>query len=98
MGVSSRSLAAGSAGIKLSLLGGPVATLSALEFAADQSGTSLEAVEKASRGMARNLLAASNGSEAANQALSALGLTLEQLRALSPSEQFLLISDRLSKI
>jgi len=159
MGVSSRSLAAGSAVIKLSLLGGPVdkqlkslenrmrsfgskmsalgtmgvaaggaivgafaaatkafigsgdalndmatrtgftvATLSALEFAADQSGTSLEAVEKASRGMARNLLAASNGSEAANQALSALGLTLEQLRALSPSEQFLLISDRLSKI
>jgi len=75
-----------------------VETLSALDYAAGQSGTSLESVEKASRGMARQLLAAENGSEGANANLAALGLTIEQLRGLKPEDQFTLIADRLSKV
>src|SRR5690606_31984009 len=38
-----------------------VEALSALDFAASQSGTSLEAVEKAVRGMSRNLVDAERG-------------------------------------
>src|ERR1700741_4371658 len=75
-----------------------VESLSALEYAANQSGASLQAVEKATMGMAKQLLAAQNGSTGAISNLAQLGLTIEQLRNMRPDEQFTLIADRLAAV
>jgi hypothetical protein len=73
-------------------------SLSALDYAATQSGASLETIETAAKGMARNLLAAEQGSAGAVQTLAALGLTVQQLQGMRPEEQFTLIADRISRI
>jgi TP901 family phage tail tape measure protein len=75
-----------------------VEALSALDFAASQSGTSLEAVEKAVRGMSRNLVDAERGLSTATDNFSDLGIALKDLQGLSPEEQFLLIAERISGI
>ncbi|MEW4530203.1 hypothetical protein [Maioricimonas sp. JC845] len=72
--------------------------LSALGFAAEQSGGSLQDVEKAVRRMQQTILDAERGSSTATDALENLGLTLGDLQGLTPDEQFRLIADRLSQI
>ena len=75
-----------------------VESLSELKFAAEQSGASLTDVEKAVRTMQRTLLDAEQGTSTATQALSQLGLTLEEIRGQSPERQFELISQRIAAI
>lgn len=75
-----------------------VEALGELGFAAAQSGASMEAVEKGARAMAKMLYAAEGGAAGANETLAALGLKLEDLRGLSPEEQFTLIAEGLEKI
>ena len=72
--------------------------LSTLRFAADQTGTSLEAVELALTGMSRFMLNAERGSKAATDTLRDLGLSLDELQRLRPAEQFRLIASRLALV
>ena len=58
-----------------------VESLSELSFAAHQSGTDMETVERAVKFMQRTIGAAAGGSSAAQAALAKLGLTVEQLLA-----------------
>ncbi len=75
-----------------------VESLSALGFAAEQSGSSLDSVERGIRGMQRQLLQAERGSSAVTDALEKLGLTADDLVGKSTEEQFLLFAERLSRI
>lgn len=75
-----------------------VESLSELSFAAHQSGTDMEAVERAVKVMQRTISAAADGSSSAQAALAKLGLTAEELQHLSPDEQFNLIASALNAI
>ncbi len=75
-----------------------VKALSELAFAAEQSGASLDSVEKGIRGMQRSLLNAEMGSKAATDALSALGLSVEDVSGMSPEDQFTMIADAIAGV
>lgn len=75
-----------------------VETLSELAYAAELSGADLDTLEGSLRKMQKAIVAAAEGSESANEALGQLGLTVADLRGLSPDQQFKLIADRLSQI
>jgi len=75
-----------------------VEALSELAYAADQSGANLETLEAGLRRMQTTVLDAARGSATAQESLAMLGVTVEQLAALSPDEQFKLLADRLSRI
>ncbi|MCA9251267.1 MAG: hypothetical protein KDA54_09035 [Phycisphaerales bacterium] len=75
-----------------------VEALSELGFAAEQSGTDLETLEKGIRVMQRTMGDASQGLATAVDAFDTLGLKVEQLQGLSPEQQFTAIADRLSQI
>lgn len=75
-----------------------VKALSELAFAAEQSGASLDSVEKGIRGMQRSLLNAEMGSKTATDALSALGLSVEELSGMSPEDQFTMIADAIGDV
>lgn len=75
-----------------------VETLSELAYAAELSGADLDTLEGSLRKMQKAIVAAAEGSESATDALGQLGLTVEDLRGLSPDQQFKLIADRLSQI
>ena len=72
--------------------------LSELGFAAELSGADLETLEKGIRKMQKSILDAERGLATTRQAMAQLGLTVEDLKGLSPEQQFLLIADRLSRI
>lgn len=73
-------------------------SVTALGFAAKQSGSDITAVEGGFRRMARSIQDLSDGSSTAVRAFGALGLGFGDLAGLSPEEQFLLIADRLSRV
>lgn len=75
-----------------------VEALSALKYAAEQSGSSLDGLETAIKGMTKFLDAARGGGKEATAAMTALGLSLSDLEGKSPDQQFKLIADRLSKV
>lgn len=75
-----------------------VERLSELAYAAEQSGADLTTLESGLRRMQKTIAEASEGSNSAQEALANLGLSVEQLAALSPDEQFTLIADRLAQI
>lgn len=75
-----------------------VETLSELAYAAELSGADLDTLEGSLRKMQKAIVAAAEGSESATDALGKLGLTVADLRGLSPDQQFKLIADRLSQI
>src|SRR4051812_22911691 len=75
-----------------------VESLSALKFAAEQSGGSLEEVESGLRKMSKLISGVSEGNKSAADTLRDLGLSFDQLRNLSPEEQFNAIGDALSKV
>lgn len=75
-----------------------VETLSELKFAGDQSGSSLEDIEKAAKKMASTLVDAKNGSDSAADSLAQLGLSAGMLLQISPEDQFLTIADALSQV
>jgi hypothetical protein len=75
-----------------------VEALSELRYAAEQSGSGAEDLEKGLRTMSRHIVEAARGSKQAQQTLGRLGLTIADLSGLSPDQQFALIADRLAKI
>ncbi|MBI5864317.1 MAG: hypothetical protein HZB38_07405 [Planctomycetes bacterium] len=75
-----------------------VEALSELSWAAHLAGTDLETLEGSVRKMQKFIVAAAGGSEGAREALSRLGLTVEELINLNPEQQFKRIADQLSKI
>lgn len=75
-----------------------VEALSELGYAADMSGGDMETLEGGLRKMQKMIAEAASGSETARQSLSALGITIADLKDLSPDEQFMLIADRLTQI
>lgn len=78
--------------------GASVEALSELKFAAQQSGSSIGAVEKGMQGMARTLLSAERGLTTATDNLAELGLSLADLRGKSPDKQFETLAQRISEI
>jgi hypothetical protein len=75
-----------------------VEQLSSLGYAADQTGTSMEAVEGGLRRLARFSQTASEGGKAAVDTLADLGLQSKALEGLTPDQQFLLIAEALDKV
>ncbi len=75
-----------------------VESLSELGFAAEQSGADLETLEKGVRTLQRTINDAERGLSTAEDALADLGLSAEQLRGLTPEEQFKLVAEALSRI
>lgn len=73
-------------------------SLSELGFAAEQSGSSLDAVGNALFRMRRRVANASTGSGPAARALGALGLSAEEITQLTPEEQLLTVADALQKV
>ncbi len=72
--------------------------LSELGFAAEQSGADMETLEKGLRRMQRTIYDAARGLSTATEGLSVLGLSVEDLKGLSPEDQFTLIADRIGAI
>lgn len=72
--------------------------VSELAYAAAQSGTSIETVESRIHRLQLTLAQASQGSQSARDALSALGLSARALQSLTPDEQLSALADRLSQI
>lgn len=75
-----------------------VEALSELSYAAQLSGADLGSVENGVRRMQRTIADAADGTAMATDALARLGLSAEQLMALSPEEQFSVIAKRLNEI
>lgn len=75
-----------------------VESLSQLAFATSQSGTSLEALEKGVRKMQRTIIDAATGSTEAAEAIGLLGLNLDDIRQLSPEDQFFAFADALAGV
>jgi hypothetical protein len=75
-----------------------VEALSELGFAAEQSGADLETLESGIKAMQRNIVAAAEGSREMRAKFAELKLTVADLKALTPEEQFILIADRISQI
>ena len=75
-----------------------VAALSELAYAAQLSGTDMETLEVGIKRMQKTIYQAATGSKSATEALAQLGLTVEDLRGLSPDQQFKLIADKLAAI
>jgi hypothetical protein len=75
-----------------------VEALSELKHAAEQSGSSIEALEKGVRTMQRVLTEARGGSQSANETLARLGLSIDALAGLNPEQQFLAIADALARV
>lgn len=73
-------------------------TLSRLGFAAEQSGASLEAVERGLKGMARFMLDASRGTETAKEILGDLRMEFGDIARLSPEDQFKAFAEAISRI
>jgi len=75
-----------------------VGALSELGYAAQLSGTDMETLEVGLKRMQKTLYQAATGSKTATDALAQLGLTVDDLRGLSPDQQFKLIADKLAAI
>lgn len=75
-----------------------VDSLSGLKFAAEQTGATLEDVEKATRKMSQNLVEAADGADGAADKFDKLGLSVDALKKLSPDKQFEAVIDALAKV
>jgi undecaprenyl pyrophosphate synthase len=72
--------------------------LSQLKYAAEQSGATLEDVEKGMRKLGDVTTQAANGSKSAQEALAKVGATAEQLSTMRPEDRLLAIVQGLSQI
>ena len=72
--------------------------VSELGFAAEQSGASMEILEKGIRTMQRSIVDAERGLSTQNDALDAMGLSIDQLIDKSPEQQFEIIAQAISKM
>lgn len=78
--------------------GASTEALSELAFAAEQSGSDIDTVERGFKGMARTLLNAERGLSTSTDVLSMLGLSIQQLQGLKPEDQFSLIAQKISEV
>lgn len=78
--------------------GASAEALSQLKYAAEQSGTSIEDVEKGGRKLGQVLYDANNGSKAAAASLAALGLSTKDLEGLSFEEKLMAVAEGLKGI
>lgn len=79
-------------------LGLSTETLSAYDFVAKRSGTSLETMAKAVQYLQKSIVDAGDGLTTATRAFDKLGLKAEDLKRMSPEEAFLTVGDALSKL
>jgi TP901 family phage tail tape measure protein len=75
-----------------------VEELSALKYAADQSGSSLDDLETSLKHLSKTVTAAGQGDKTALQTLLKLGVGYDELKGKLPDEQFKVVADRLSKV
>lgn len=75
-----------------------VETLSALEFAASQTGTDLETLEKGFFGLSRVLDDARDGLSTAALSFEKVGIDIRDLATLNPERQFVAVADALSQV
>ena len=75
-----------------------VEALSELRHAATRSGTSLASVEKSVGRMQRTIVDAQRGLSTATEAFDALGINIDELRQMSPEQQFETIAASLAAI
>ena len=73
-------------------------TLSELAFAIEQSGGSIQDVEKAFFGLSRAMFDAGQGSKMPNEALKEIGLSFADLEGMSPEEQFMRIAEAMAGV
>ena len=73
-------------------------SLAELGFAAEQSGSSLESIEKAMFGLSRSMFQAREGSSAVSAALDEIGLSYRDLQGLAPEQQLERISDAIAEV
>jgi hypothetical protein len=73
-------------------------TLSELRFAAEQTGTTLDGVEKGVKKMQMSINDLERGLTTAKDAFGTIGLSIESLRSLTPEQQFKRIADGISRI
>lgn len=84
---------------KLSLrLGVSTEFLSEMRHVADLTGVSFDRVDVGIRKMSKSINDAENGLSTSIRAFDSLGISLEELKSLSPEQQFELIADKLSKV
>lgn len=79
-------------------LGVSTDTLQELQFAAGQTGTSLETISDASRTFSERILEVKQGSADAKEQFDFLGLSAEQLGGLDTEDQLLALADSLSEV
>jgi hypothetical protein len=75
-----------------------VQSLSELKYAAELSGTSIEAIEIASRGMSDTMYQAAQGSDSAVAAFKSLGLSVGELRSMAPDEAFTKLASAVASV
>lgn len=73
-------------------------SLSALKFAAEQSGGNLKGVERGFAGLSRSIFELGRGSREAVDAFEAIGVTAIDLQGLNPEKQFEKVADGLASI
>lgn len=78
--------------------GASVESLSALGFAAEQSGSSIDALGSGLFRMRRRIANATTGAGPAKRALDALGLSADELTKLDSDQQLLKVADSLAKV
>ena len=78
--------------------GASTESLSQLRYAAEQSGSSLEDVERGMRKLSDVTTEAGKGNKAAAAALEQLGISADGISGKSVEEQFLMVAEGLSKI
>lgn len=75
-----------------------VENLSELGHAAGMTGTDLGAVEKGVRKMQKTLIEAANGSDTAQTAFGALGLSVDALMKMTPDQQFEAVAKAVGRV
>lgn len=78
--------------------GASAEALSQLAYAAGQSGTDIDVVEKSMRKLGQTITDARDGSSTAAKSLGVLGLKSADLAKMTPEKQMLAVADALAKI
>lgn len=73
-------------------------SVSILRFAADQTGTSLETMEAALRGMALSMNQMSLSTEISEKTLRGFNLSIEDLQAMTPEQRFMALGEAINNI
>jgi TP901 family phage tail tape measure protein len=75
-----------------------VETLAGLKYAAEQNSATLGDIQTGVRNVAQAMYDASNGVDSAVKAFGALGIKVEELRGMTPEQQFLKIANAIASI